>query len=99
MADCVFKSVIQTLLGPEDVGQFSEKIFGANDEAIFDIINAEKRKAKNAQRKEKLQREQLLKFQVKLLSRLVSMFTQQPTLLILLLFQLYHHMSQILKVM
>jgi hypothetical protein len=58
MADCVFNSVIQTLLGPEDVGsQFSDRLFGANDEATFDIINAEKRKAENAQRKEELQRE------------------------------------------
>jgi hypothetical protein len=57
MADCVFNSLIQTLLGPEDVGgQFSDGLFGANDEATFDIINAAKRKAENAQRKEELQR-------------------------------------------
>jgi hypothetical protein len=57
MADCVFNSLIQTLLGPEVVGQFSDGWFGANNEATFDIINAGKRKAENAHRKEELQRE------------------------------------------
>ena len=57
MADCGLNSLIQKLLGKEDVGQFSKRLFGANDKATFDIINAEKRKAKNAQRKEELQRE------------------------------------------
>jgi hypothetical protein len=48
--------LIQTLLG-EDTGQYTTKLFGANDEGTFDVRNAEARRAKNAQRKEELQRE------------------------------------------
>jgi hypothetical protein len=57
MADCGLNSLIQNHLGKKDVGQFSKRLFGANNKATFDVINAEKRRAKNAQRKEELQRE------------------------------------------
>jgi hypothetical protein len=56
MSDFGRNKLIQTQL-EEDIGQYSEKCFGANDKGTFDVINAEARRAKKTQRKEELQRE------------------------------------------